>query len=87
MIGAVAQITVRLCGDEGIENVTSASTFRNEFGDASGVAISDGPMAGLMSGAVVVVVVEDPGGNVTSTEQVPEIAQEPDDDAALAAIG
>ncbi|MBA3606146.1 MAG: hypothetical protein H0W46_09290, partial [Acidimicrobiia bacterium] len=84
MIGAVAQITVRLCGDEGIENVTSASTFRNEFGDASGVAISDGPMAGLMSGAVVVVVVvEDPGGNVTSTEQVPEIAQEPDDDAAL----
>ncbi len=86
MIGAVAQITVRLCGDEGIENVTSASTFRNEFGDASGVAISDGPMAGLMSGAVVVVV-EDPGGNVTSTEQVPEIAQEPDDDAALAAIG
>ncbi len=86
MIGAVAQITVRLCGDEGIENVTSASTFRNEFGDASGVAISDGPMAGLTSGAVVVVV-EDPGGNVTSTEQVPEIAQEPDYDAALAAIG
>ena len=41
-------------------------------------------MAGLMSRAVVVV---DPDGVVTYTEQVPEIAQEPDYDAALAALG
>ena len=73
----------RFCGAEGIENVTSASVFRSSFGDDYGVAISDGPMAGLMSRAVVVV---DPSGTVTYTEQVPEIAQEPNYDAALAAI-
>jgi thiol peroxidase len=73
----------RFCGAEGIENVTSASTFRSSFGQDYGVTISDGPMAGLMSRAVVVV---DPDGTVTYTEQVPEIAQEPDYDAALAAI-
>jgi len=74
----------RFCGAEGIENVSSASTFRSDFGDTYGVTITDGPMAGLMSRAVVVV---GPDGNVTYTEQVPEIAQEPDYDAALGAIG
>ncbi|MET0145777.1 MAG: thiol peroxidase [Ilumatobacteraceae bacterium] len=74
----------RFCGAEGIENVTSASTFRSDFGAAYGVTISDGPMAGLMSRAVVVV---DADGNVTYTEQVPEIAQEPNYDAALTALG
>ena len=69
----------RFCGAEGIENVTSASTFRSDFGETYGVTIADGPMAGLMSRAVVVV---DPDGNVAYTEQVPEIAQEPDYDAA-----
>lgn len=73
----------RFCGAEGIENVTSASTFRSDFGETYGVRITDGPMAGLMSRAVVVV---DPDGVVKYTEQVPEIAQEPDYDAALAAI-
>jgi thiol peroxidase len=73
----------RFCGAEGIENVTSASTFRSEFGDAFGVRIVDGPLAGLMSRAVVIV---DPDGVVTYTEQVPEIAQEPNYDAALAAL-
>jgi thiol peroxidase len=73
----------RFCGAEGIENVTSASVFRSSFGDDYGVAIADGPMNGLMSRAVVVV---DPSGTVTYTEQVPEIAQEPNYDAALAAI-
>ena len=74
----------RFCGAEGIENVTNASTFRSDFGDVYGVRISDGPMAGLMSRAVVIV---DPDGKVTYTEQVPEIAQEPDYDKALAAVG
>jgi thiol peroxidase len=73
----------RFCGAEGIENVTSASSFRSDFGSTYGVTITDGPMAGLLSRAVVVV---GPDGNVTYTEQIPEIAQEPDYDAALAAL-
>ncbi len=73
----------RFCGAEGIENVTSASAFRSSFGSDYGVTIADGPMTGLLSRAVVVI---DPSGNVTYTEQVPEIAQEPNYDAALAAI-
>lgn len=74
----------RSCGAEGIDNVESASTFRSDFGDAYGVTITDGPMAGLMSRAVVII---DADGQVTYTEQVPEIGQEPDYDAALGAIG
>ena len=74
----------RFCGAEGIENVTSASSFRSDFGQVYGVSLSDGPMAGLLSRAVVVI---DPDGVVTYTEQVPEIAQEPNYDAALGALG
>ena len=74
----------RFCGAEGIENVTSASAFRSDFGSEYGVTITDGPLAGLLSRAVVVV---DPDGVVSYTEQVPEIGQEPDYDAALAALG
>lgn len=74
----------RFCGAEGLENVISASEFRDsKFSDAYGVAITDGPMAGLMSRAVVVV---GPSGTITYTEQVPEIVQEPNYDAALAAL-
>jgi thiol peroxidase len=74
----------RFCGAEGIENVQSASAFRSDFGDDYGVKITDGPLAGLMSRAVVVV---NGDGVVSYTEQVPEIGQEPDYDAALAALG
>jgi thioredoxin-dependent peroxiredoxin len=74
----------RFCGAEGIEGVTNASVFRSDFGAAYGVTISDGPMAGLLSRAVVVV---DGDGVVAYTEQVPEIGQEPDYDAALGALG
>ncbi|MET0460520.1 MAG: thiol peroxidase [Ilumatobacteraceae bacterium] len=74
----------RFCGAEGIENVTSASSFRSDFGSTYGVTITDGPMAGLLARAVVVV---GPDGNVAYTEQVPEIGQEPDYDAALGALG
>jgi thiol peroxidase len=74
----------RFCGAEGIENVTSASAFRDSFGEDYGVTIVDGPMAGLLARAVVVVAAD---GTVTYTELVPEIAAEPDYDAALAAAG
>jgi thiol peroxidase len=72
----------RFCGSEGIENVTTASAFRDGFGEDYGVTLVDGPMAGLLARAVVVV---GANGDVVYSELVPEIAQEPDYDAALAA--
>ncbi len=75
----------RFCGAEGIEDVSTASTFRNaEFLDDYGVRIADGPLAGLCARAVVVI---DAGGTVLHTELVAEIADEPDYDAAVAALG
>lgn len=74
----------RFCGAEGIENVTVGSGFRSDAGNAFGVRMIDGPMAGLLARSVVVL---DADGKVTYTELVPEIAQEPDYDAALAALG
>jgi len=69
----------RFCGAEGIEGVIPASTFRDEkFGSNYGVVITDGPLLGLLSRAVVVL---DETGSVLYTEQVPEIAQEPNYDA------
>ena len=65
-----------------IENVSTASAFRDSFGEDYGVTIADGPMAGLLARAIVVIGAD---GNVAYTELVPEIAQEPDYDAALAA--
>ncbi len=74
----------RFCGAEGIDKVQSASTFRNvDFGDTYGVRLADGKLAGLMARAVVVV---DEQGNVVHSQLVPEIAQEPDYEAALAAL-
>ena len=74
----------RFCGAEGIENVTTASAFRDSFGEDYGVTIADGPMAGLLARAVVVIGAD---GKVAHAELVPEIAQEPNYDAALAALG
>lgn len=73
----------RFCGAEGIENASTGSAFRSDFGQAYGVAIADGPMAGLLSRAVVVIGAD---GVVKYTQQVGEIADEPDYDAALGAI-
>jgi thiol peroxidase len=73
----------RFCGAEGLTNVVTASAFRSEFGDDFGVTLADGKLAGLLARAVVVL---DEDGNVTYTQLVPEIAQEPDYDAALAAL-
>jgi thiol peroxidase len=74
----------RFCGAEGLDNVVTLSTFRSpEFGDDYGVRITDGPIKGLMSRAVVVI---DENKQVIYAEQIPEITQEPDYKAALAKI-
>ena len=74
----------RFCGAENLDNVVSLSTFRSAgFGKDYGVEISDGALAGIMSRAIVIL---DEAGKVSYTEQVPEIAQEPDYDAALNAL-
>jgi thioredoxin-dependent peroxiredoxin len=73
----------RFCGAEGIENVKPASAFRSSFGTDYGVTIADGPLAGLLARSVVVI---DESGNVAYTELVPDIAQEPNYDAALNAV-
>ncbi|MEM7035352.1 MAG: thiol peroxidase [Bacteroidota bacterium] len=74
----------RFCGAEGLENVVSASEYKDTaFTDAYGVRMEDGPLSGLMSRAVVVI---DEAGKVLYNEQVPEIVQEPDYDSALAAL-
>ena len=74
----------RFCGAEGIEGVVSVSELRDRaFGEKYGVRIVDGPLEGVLARAVVVL---DEGGKVTHTQLVPEIAEEPDYDAALAAV-
>ncbi|MEL6431383.1 MAG: thiol peroxidase, partial [Planctomycetota bacterium] len=72
----------RFCGAEGIENAVTMSAFRSSFASDYGVRIEDGPLAGLCARAIVVI---DGAGKVAYTELVPEIAQEPNYDAALAA--
>ena len=74
----------RFCAAEGIENVETLSDFKSQdFGNNYGVTITTGPLAGLHSRAIVVI---DPKGTITYTEQVPEIGQEPDYEKALQAI-
>ncbi|MEF3322643.1 thiol peroxidase [Gulosibacter sp. GYB002] len=73
----------RFCGAEGIDNVVSASTFRSSFGNDYGVLMVDGPLEALLARAVVVI---DTDGTVRHVELVPEIGQEPDYDAAKAAL-
>lgn len=73
----------RFCGAEGIENVETASTFRSTFGTDYGVTLADSVLAGLLARAVVII---DESGSVIYTELVPEIADEPNYDAALEAL-
>jgi thiol peroxidase len=74
----------RFCEAEGIANVVPLSELRaRAFGEAYGVRIQTGPLAGLFSRAVVVL---DEKDAVVYTEQVPEITQEPDYAAAVAAL-
>jgi len=75
----------RFCGAEGIDNVISLSMMRDRnFAKDYGVLITDGGLAGLCARAVVVM---DENNQVVYTQLVPEIVQEPDYDAALAALG
>lgn len=74
----------RFCGAEGLENVVPLSMMRSrDFARDYGVLIIDGPLAGITARAVVVL---DADGKVKYTQLVPEIADEPDYDAALAAL-
>lgn len=73
----------RFCGAEGIEKALTFSGFRGDFGKKYGVTIQSGGLAGLFSRAVVVL---DESGKVLHAEQVPEIGQEPNYDAALAKL-
>lgn len=73
----------RFCGAEGISNVETLSTFRHTFSDDYRLAIMNGPLAGLCSRAVVIL---DENNIVLYSEQVPEIASEPNYDAALAVL-
>lgn len=73
----------RFCASEGLENVINLSDFRGNFGENYGLTITDSPLKGLLSRAIVVL---DENGTVKYTEQVPEIVQEPDYNAALEAV-
>ena len=73
----------RFCAAEGLDHVETLSDFRGSFGDDFGVTITDGPMKGLLSRAVIVT---DENNQVLYTEQVPEITTEPDYDSALNAV-
>jgi len=73
----------RFCGAEGIKNVVMLSDFRSDFGKTYGVEITDSVMKGLLSRAVVVI---DPSGKIIYEEQVADISQEPNYEAAIAAV-
>jgi thiol peroxidase len=74
----------RFCGAEGIDNVITLSDFaKGSFGKNYGLTIENGPLAHLHSRAIVIINAE---GNIIYTEQVAEIADEPDYEAALKAL-
>jgi thiol peroxidase len=74
----------RFCGAEGLENVINLSDFKDGgFGKNYGLEITEGPLAGLHSRVVIVL---DENGTILHTEQVNEIANEPNYEAALAVL-
>ena len=74
----------RFCGAEGLENVINLSDFKDgSFGKNYGLEITDSPLAGLHSRVIVVI---DENGTILHTEQVNEIADEPNYEAALAVL-
>ena len=74
----------RFCGAEGIKNVIPLSLMRTRaFAKDYGVLLTDGPLAGITARAVVVL---DENDAVVYTQLVPEIGDEPDYAAALAAL-
>lgn len=74
----------RFCAVEGLQNVMSLAEYKDhDFGKTYGLDMVDGKLAGLLSRAVLVL---DETGKIIYTQQVPDIGEEPDYDAALAAI-
>ena len=73
----------RFCSAEGIDNVTTGSTFRSSFGDDYGLTLQGSPLQGLTARAVIVA---DENGKVVYTQLVDEITDEPDYDAAVNAL-
>lgn len=73
----------RFCGAEGIEAVVTASAFRSSFGADYGLTMADGAMSGLLARTVIVA---DADGIVRHVEITETIGQEPDYEAALAAL-
>jgi thiol peroxidase len=73
----------RFCKAEHISGVETLSAFRSNFAKDFGLEISDGPIAGLCSRAVIVL---DSNNKVIYAEQVPEIGQEPNYQKALEAL-
>lgn len=74
----------RFCGVEGLKNVITLSDFANgSFGKDYALEITDGPMAYLHSRAIVVI---DENGTISYTEQVGEIADEPNYEAAISSL-
>ena len=74
----------RFCSIEGIQNVVALSDFKNKaFGESYGVILAGSPLEGLLTRAVFVV---NPEGKVVHKEIVGEVTNEPNYDAALAAV-
>lgn len=74
----------RFCTGEKLDNVVPLAMMRSRnFAKDYGVLITDGPLAGITARAIVVI---DENDKVVYTEMVPEIAQEPDYEKALAAL-
>lgn len=74
----------RFCEGEGLEDVLPLSIFRSpDFGRDYGVLITEGPLGGLLSRAIVII---GPDGTIRYTQHVPEIAEEPDYQAVLDAL-
>ena len=74
----------RFCGAEGLKNVITLSEFgKGDFGTSYGLTMEEGPLAGLLARAVVVL---DEEGKVIYEELVPEITQEPNYEAALKSV-
>lgn len=74
----------RFCAAEGIDNAITASAFRSPmFGQKYGLQLIDGPLAGLLTRAVIIM---DRDRTIIYEQLVPEISEEPDYKAALAAL-
>lgn len=73
----------RFCGAEGLDQVIPASAFRSSFADDYGVRMAEGPLTGLNARAVVII---NEQGEVSYTQLVGEVADEPDYESVLKAL-